>query len=98
MRLKLRVHLGGESGKVGIVGADDDPGVIGTLAMQANEVLAVVGDDARPFSLAKRNTSSSGMPSFDLPASRVVSTHGPNGVVPRPQAEGSFRWNTTARS
>ena len=27
--LQLRMHLRGEGGKVGIVGADDDPGVIG---------------------------------------------------------------------
>ena len=36
------MHLRGEGGKVGIVGADDDSGVIGVLAMEADEVLAVV--------------------------------------------------------
>ncbi len=35
-RYKLGMHLGGESVKVGIVGADDDPGMVGTLAMQAD--------------------------------------------------------------
>ncbi len=34
-----------ERRKVGVVGADDDSGVIGVLAVEADEVLAVVRED-----------------------------------------------------
>lgn len=44
-RFQLRMNFGGQRRKVGIVSADDDSGVIGGLAVEADEVLAVVGED-----------------------------------------------------
>ena len=43
--LKLGMHTGGQGGKVGIVRADDDSGMIGVLAVEADEVLAVMCED-----------------------------------------------------
>ena len=39
------MHPGGEGGKIGIVGADDDSGMLGVLAVEADEVLTIVRED-----------------------------------------------------
>lgn len=93
------MNFRGERRKVGVVGADDDSGVIGVLAVEANEVLAVMREHgvvvfrgkAQDFIVRDAGVGFAGVVSGQhiMPETTQRFDHGQGG---------SSRWNTDGRS